>query len=108
MVIPEPLVPARVLLVDDGPQQLELRAHVMKMCGLSIITACGPIEAISILEDTMEKIDVAILDYHMSVMNGCALADRLRSTYPEAENNPGLRRNRCSAKRNDQCRRFHS
>jgi CheY-like chemotaxis protein len=28
-------------------------------------------------------IDLAILDYNMPVMNGCALAQRLRSIYPK-------------------------
>jgi len=75
-------VPARVLLVDDEAQQLAVRAHVMERSGLSVITACGPIEALCILAGTMKEIDVAILDYDMPVMNGSILASRLRSIYP--------------------------
>jgi CheY-like chemotaxis protein len=78
------LLSPRILLVDDEIQQLWLRAQVMKVCGFSVVTADSPIEALSIMaEETLEKIDLAILDYNMPVMNGCELADQLRSMYPE-------------------------
>jgi CheY-like chemotaxis protein len=83
MIIHRYPVPARVLLVDDEPQQLAARAHVMKMYGFSVTTACGPIEAIFILEDALAQIDVAILDYDMPIMNGCTLASHIRSMCPE-------------------------
>lgn len=57
MIVPRRPVPARVLLVDDEVQQLAVRAHVMKASALSVITACGPIEAIWILAGTMEEIE---------------------------------------------------
>ncbi len=83
-MIPEPPVIPRILLVDDEAQLLELCAQVMKLCGFSVVTAEGPVEAISLMaEEMIEKIDIAILDYHMPVMNGCALADRLRSMRPK-------------------------
>ena len=72
----------RVLLVDDEQPQLESRGQVLKMCGFSVLTACGPIEALSEMSANTE-IDVAVLDYNMPVMNGCALADRLRSSFPK-------------------------
>lgn len=75
-------VPATVLLVDDDLQYLELRAQVMKSCGFSVITAPGPMEAISMLAKT-NAIKVAVLDYQMPVMNGCLLADRLKSMCPK-------------------------
>jgi CheY-like chemotaxis protein len=83
-MIPEPPVIPRILLVDDEAQLLELCAQVMKLRGFSVVTAEGPVQAISMMaEEMIEKIDVAILDYHMPVMNGCALADRLRSMHPK-------------------------
>jgi CheY-like chemotaxis protein len=73
----------RILLVDDDAQGLWLRAQVMKLCGFPVVTADGPIEAISLMaKAATEKIDLAILDYDMPVMNGCDLADQLRSIYP--------------------------
>ena len=53
------------------------------MCGFSVLTACGPVEAMSIIAAGTERIDVAVLDYCMPIMNGCVLADRLRSHCPE-------------------------
>jgi CheY-like chemotaxis protein len=73
-----------LLLVDDAIEQLELRALVLKMSGFTVLTAGGPLEAISIMrQDPGDTVDIAILDYHMPVMNGCILADYLRSRYPD-------------------------
>src|SRR5207245_4608027 len=82
-MILESRVPARVLLVDDDLRHLELHAQIMKMSGFSVITAPGPIEAISIAADTTDSIEVAVIDYHMPIMNGCLLADRLKLMCPE-------------------------
>jgi DNA-binding NtrC family response regulator len=73
-----------VLLVDDDIQQLGLLALTMKMSGFSVVTASSPIEAISLMnEDGFRKIDVAVIDYHMPVVNGCVLAEYLKARYPE-------------------------
>lgn len=79
------LTPARVLLVDDEPTQLDLRAHVLSLSGFSVFTARGPLEALAIIAGTAERIDVAVLDYQMPVMNGCLLANHLRSRRPEVK-----------------------
>jgi len=68
--------------VDDEVQQLALRARIMKASGLSVTTASDPIEAIRILAGSTKKIEVAILDYDMPVMNGCILAGLIRSICP--------------------------
>lgn len=78
-------IPARVLLVDDEPVQLDLRAQVLSMSGFSVCTASGPREAIAIIGRAGERIDVAVLDYQMPVMNGCILADHLRSRRPDVK-----------------------
>jgi len=70
-------------LVDDDLQYLELRAQFMKSFGFSVVTAPGPMEAISIVAKTVDPIKVVIVDYQMPVMNGCLLADRLKSMCPE-------------------------
>ena len=75
-------VPVNVLFVDDEVTLLQLGTDLMEECGFAVIVARDPLEAISIMAATVE-IEIAILDYHMPVMNGCALADRLRSMHPE-------------------------
>ncbi len=86
MFVQEMAGPARVLLVDDESTQLELRRHVLKMYGFSVLTACGPVEALTAISAAIsadsEKFDVAVLDYHMPGMNGSALADCIRSRHP--------------------------
>jgi len=72
-----------VLVVDDEPLQLDLCSRLMKQSGVSVVTASGPIQAISIVEEASDKIDVAILDYNMPIMNGCVLAGRLRLVRPD-------------------------
>jgi CheY-like chemotaxis protein len=72
-----------VLLVDDDVDQLELRALVMRMSGFTVLTAGSPVEAISFMaQHPVQKVDVAVLDYQMPMMNGCVLADYLRTRYP--------------------------
>jgi two-component system response regulator YesN len=74
--------PVNVLFVDNEVTLLRLGADLMKESGVAVIVAHDPLEAIGIMADTGE-IDIAILDYHMPVMNGCTLADRLRSMHPD-------------------------
>jgi CheY-like chemotaxis protein len=71
-------------VVDDEIEQLKLRAQVIEMCGFAAITANGPMEAIDIMTARQRgTIDLAILDYNMPIMNGCVLAQKLRSICPE-------------------------
>lgn len=74
----------RVLLVDDDAEQLRICAEIIRMRGFSVFAANGAVEAISLMARNPEgRIDLAILDYNMPVMNGCALSKRLRSICPE-------------------------
>ncbi len=78
------LTSPRILMVDDEIEQLRLRAQVIGMCGFTAITTNSPMEAIDIMTAKQRgAIDLAILDYNMPVMNGCALAQKLRAIYPE-------------------------
>ena len=73
-----------LLLVDDDIQQLDLLALTMTMSGFSVVTANSPIEAVSMMnEHCLRKIDVAVIDYDMPVMNGCVLAAYLKARYPK-------------------------
>ena len=73
-----------VLLVDNDIQQMDLLALTMRMSGFSVVTASSPIDAISLMnERSFRKIDVAVIDYHMPVVNGCILAAYLKARYPE-------------------------
>jgi DNA-binding NtrC family response regulator len=84
MMIREPSSTPRILLVDDEIQQLWLRAQVMQLLGFPVLTADNPSDAIFIMaEETIDRIDLVILDYEMPGMNGCDLADLLKVMRPE-------------------------
>ena len=84
MMVPEAPSTPRILLVDDESQQLWLRAQVMSLRGFTVLTTDSPSDAISmVVEETIEKIDLVILDYNMPGMNGCDLADLLKVMCPE-------------------------
>ena len=70
-----------VLLVDDDIQQLELHAITMRMSGFAVVTASSAIQAISILKENVRKIDVAVIDHSMPGMNGCVLAQYLKTRH---------------------------
>ncbi len=73
-----------LLLVDDDVDQLQLRAVILRMSGFTVLTASNPVEAIAVMgRGTGNGVDVAVLDYHMPVINGCVLAEYLRSRYPD-------------------------
>lgn len=73
-----------LLLVDNEIDQMELRALALRASGFTVLTASGPVEAMTILAHYPAcKVDVAILDYEMPGINGCVLADYVRSRYPE-------------------------
>jgi CheY-like chemotaxis protein len=84
MIDLETALGTRLLLVDDDIEQLELRALLLKMSGFTVLTASGPVEAIAIIsQGTGDAVDVAILDYHMPVINGCILAGHVRRLCPD-------------------------
>jgi len=72
-----------LLVVDDNIAQLELRTLVLTMSGFNVLRASNPRDAISILAKLSPgTVDVAVLDYEMPEMNGCTLADYIKSRYP--------------------------
>jgi len=72
---------AHVLLVDDDERQLKLRATILETYGYSAHTATGASDALSTAE--RKHVDIAVLDYNMPIMNGCALASHLKESYPQ-------------------------
>ena len=74
----------RILLVDDDAEQLKTCSEIIRMCGFSVFAANGAAEAISLLAQKLDgRIDLAVLDYNMPVMDGCTLANQLRSICPK-------------------------
>jgi two-component system, OmpR family, response regulator len=72
--------PVRVLLLDDDPSNLLLRAVILRQHGYTCVTAASVDEAIQSFND----IDVAVLDYHLGAgLFGTDVAVDLRKVRPE-------------------------
>src|ERR1700761_1875019 len=72
--------PIRVLLLDDDPENLLLRAAILRKHGYLTDTA-GTVEE---AEKLLNKIDIAVLDYHLGAGQfGTDVADVLRNQRPE-------------------------
>ena len=84
MMIPQPPLTPRILLVDDEFEQLWLRAQVMQSLGFPVHTADNPSDAIFMMaEEALKKVELVVLDYNMPGINGCDLADLLKVIRPE-------------------------
>ena len=70
----------RLMLVDDEAQEMALRARVLTSLGCEILVASNPATAVEIAATRI--LDFAVVDYDMPGMNGCLLADRLKSVQP--------------------------
>lgn len=72
--------PIRVLLLDDDPENLLLRAAILRKHGYVTDTASTIGEA----EKLLKKIDIAVLDYHLGAGQfGTEVASILRQRRPE-------------------------
>jgi CheY-like chemotaxis protein len=72
--------PVRVLLLDDDPENLLLRAAILRKHGYVTDTASTIGEA----EKLLKKIDIAVLDYHLGAGQfGTEVASILRQRRPE-------------------------
>jgi CheY-like chemotaxis protein len=70
----------RVLLLDDDPANLMLRAAILRQHGYSCITASAVEEALQ----TLDVIDIAVLDYHLGAGQfGTEVATVLRERRPQ-------------------------
>jgi len=72
--------PIRVLLLDDHPENLLLRATILRKNGYIAETADSIAEA----EKLLDQIDIAVLDYHLGAGQfGTEVASKLRDIHPE-------------------------
>ena len=73
-------VPIRVLLLDDEPANLFLRAIILRQHGYEVVPAGTVHEAI----EAFPNIDIAVLDYHLGAGQfGTDVAVTLRESRPE-------------------------
>ena len=72
-----PAPPTTVLCIDDEDDQLLLRKLVLEGAGYRVLTAKSGVEGIRLFQ--AEHIDLVIVDYWMSRMNGVVVARTLKA-----------------------------
>jgi CheY-like chemotaxis protein len=71
-----------ILLVDDDATVLSLCKRILLHGGYAVTAAGSGMEALRLLQNSAEKIDLALLDVIMPGMNGIELAKHVLSTNP--------------------------
>jgi CheY-like chemotaxis protein len=72
---------ATILCIDDEPAGLQARKLLLESEGHNVLEARSGAEGISLFQ--LEKVDLIILDYWMSGMNGTATALELKRINPK-------------------------
>lgn len=73
-----------VLAIDDEPANLRVFEQIFKAFGARVVTACGALEALELLE--RRAFDLLLVDLHMPGMSGLELVRLLRtSSFPSCE-----------------------
>ena len=69
--------PAKILVVDDTPQNVKLLADLLTVKGYTVVTAASGAEALAQLE--AERPDLVLLDVVMPGMSGYEVCRRIRA-----------------------------
>jgi len=72
-----------VLIVEDEPAILKLGSTILQRQGYTVLTAATPIEAMQVVSDHKDEIQLLITDVVMPEMNGKDLVERLRTRKPD-------------------------
>jgi len=74
---------ARILLVDDYFDALEMWALCLRQCGYDVLTASDGLTAVEIA--STQKPDLVVLDLDLPGISGLEVAKRLRASEPTAK-----------------------
>ncbi len=73
---PDKLSPAKILVVDDTPQNVKLLADLLTVKGYTVVTAASGAEALKQME--VERPDLVLLDVVMPGMSGYEVCRKIR------------------------------
>ncbi len=79
----EPVVPLRILVIDDELQVRATLAEMLEEQGHSVTQAPGGREGLSYVESNTELVDVVISDLGMPDMNGWDVAKSIQGRWPK-------------------------
>jgi CheY-like chemotaxis protein len=72
----------RVLVVDDLDLLRDFTRNFLEAAGLTVLVASQGAEALEILEQTAEPVDILFTDYSMPGMDGIELIERVSARWP--------------------------
>jgi CheY-like chemotaxis protein len=74
-----------ILIAEDDPGVRSFAVRILQSAGYRILEAVDGMEALSIFEENIDRIDLSILDLVMPRLDGRALRDRIRGINPIAK-----------------------
>lgn len=72
----------RVLVVDDLDLLRDFTRNFLEAAGFTVLVASGGQEALKVLEEAAEPVDLLFTDYNMPGMNGIELIERVAAKWP--------------------------
>jgi PAS domain S-box-containing protein len=72
----------RILVVEDDISVLDTSTAMMTDLGYEVLTTAGPLEALKVLQDDNQQIDLLFSDVMMPVMSGVKLAEEAKKLRP--------------------------
>lgn len=71
-----------ILLVEDDPILLDMSQTILERLGYRVLAALGPHQALRVVEQNTDPIDLLMTDVIMPEMNGRELSERLLELHP--------------------------
>jgi CheY-like chemotaxis protein len=72
----------KILIVDDSPGWLLLAGEILTKCGYQVQTCEDPRDALSLVKENSQEIDLVITDLQMPCLDGIELAAEIRKINP--------------------------
>lgn len=72
-----------ILVVDDDAELLKVTARVLKLHGYTVHTADRCTQALALVDELDDTVDLLLTDVQMPEMDGCELAVRLGEKHPD-------------------------
>ena len=75
----------RVLVVDDVDLLRDFTQSFLQLTGLTVLVAGSGQQAIKVMEESTEHVELVFTDYNMPVMNGLELIEQISERWPKTK-----------------------
>lgn len=83
LTIAKELKGKRILIVDDNSTNLKILSRQLEIWEYQVVVASSANEALEILDNNNDSLDLVLTDMQMPIMNGAELSLRIKSKIPE-------------------------